>query len=273
MEEKQAQAARPDMQLGRILELVTKQMAVAVSLCSRDFRYLWANQEYANWLQLPLDKIVGHPIADVLGMDAFNALRQHFERVLTGETVYYERETKFRGIGQRWTSATYTPTSDSHSVANGWVTVVVDITERKRAEESLRQKERELLEAQRLAEVGSWHWDVRNDVVTWSEELYRIAGLDPKLPAPSYKEIPQFYTPESWERLQRAVEKALRTGTPYELDLEIIRPDGTTRWIRTRGEVVGDTTGRHRRVTWHGSRHHRAQTGGRGPRRHEPKAA
>jgi PAS domain S-box-containing protein len=79
--------------------------------------------------------------------------------------------------------------------------------------------------------------------VTWSEELYRLAGLDPNLPPPSYKEFPQFYTAESWERLQPAVEKALRTGTPYELDLEIVRPNGTRRWIRTRGEAVGDTSG------------------------------
>jgi hypothetical protein len=53
-------------------------------------------------------------------------------------------------------------------------------------------------------------------------ELYRIAGLDPNVPPPSYKEFPRFSTAESWERLHDTVEKALRTGTPYELDLEIV---------------------------------------------------
>ena len=120
------------------LELVTNGMAVAVTRCSRDFRYLWANQGYAQWLQRPLDEIVGRPIRDVLGREAFESLRHHFERVLAGNNVNYEAETNFLGIGKRWISAAYSPTFDAHAVANGWVAVVVDITERKRAEKSLK---------------------------------------------------------------------------------------------------------------------------------------
>jgi PAS domain-containing protein len=69
--------------------------------------------------------------------------------------------------------------------------MAVDITERKDAEESLRRKEIELKEAQRLAGVGSWQWDPETDTVVWSEELYRIAGRDPSLPALNYKEHAQ----------------------------------------------------------------------------------
>jgi hypothetical protein len=56
----------------------------------------------------------------------------------------------------------------------------------------------ELKEAQRLAGVGSWQWDRGTDTVVWSEELYRIAGRDPSLPAVSYKEHGQLYTRETW---------------------------------------------------------------------------
>jgi PAS domain S-box-containing protein len=111
-------------------------------------------------------------------------------------------------------------------------------------EKSLRQKERELSEAQRLAGVGSWHWDVRNDRVTWSEELYRIAGRDPAFPTPTYKEYPSLFTAESWNKLNPARQEALRVGTSYELDLEMIRPDGTTRWVRSRGEASRNITGK-----------------------------
>ncbi len=101
------------------------------------------------------------------------------------------------------------------------VNIVRDITQRKRVEEELRQKEKELREAQRLAGVGSWQWDARVDRVIWSEELYRLHGRDPDLPAPSYKEHPGLYTAESWDRLQLAVNEALQTGTSYELDMGI----------------------------------------------------
>jgi PAS domain S-box-containing protein len=118
-----------------------------------------------------------------------------------------------------------------------------DITERKDAEESLRQKEMELKEAQRLAGVGSWQWNPKTDTVVWSEELYRIAGRDPSLSAVSYKEHELLYTPESWDRLRGAVETALRTGASYELVLEMVRADGTHRWLRARGEAQRDSTG------------------------------
>ena len=119
-----------------------------------------------------------------------------------------------------------------------------DLEERRRAEEALRRREAELKEAQRVASVGSWEWEVQTDIVTWSEELYHIAGRDPRDALPIYKEHRQIYTRESWARLQPAVERALKTGLAYELDLELVRPDGTTRWIAARGEAERDGTGR-----------------------------
>src|SRR6185437_11527189 len=113
-----------------------------------------------------------------------------------------------------------------------------DLAERRRAEEALSNRETELREAQRVASVGSWEWIIGTGEIAWSEELYNIAGRDPKLPAPSYREVPQTVTPQSWERLEPAMAAAAKSGTPYQLDLELIRPDGTTRWIAARGEAV-----------------------------------
>jgi PAS domain S-box-containing protein len=124
------------------------------------------------------------------------------------------------------------------------LSVGADITERKQAEQALIRKDAELAEAQRLAKLGSWRWEVATDTVIWSEELYRISGLDPSLPAPSYREHPRFYTAESWDRLRRAVEEALNSGAPYELDLEMVRTDGAKRWLLARGAAQRDTEGR-----------------------------
>jgi PAS domain S-box-containing protein len=123
------------------------------------------------------------------------------------------------------------------------VNVVRDITERKRIEEALRQKSEELTEAQRLAGLGSWQWDARTDAVTWSEELYRLHGRDPNLPAPPFKEHPDLFAAESWERLQRAVWGALQAGPFLELDMEIVGSEPTTKWAIARGEPLRDADG------------------------------
>jgi PAS domain S-box-containing protein len=112
------------------------------------------------------------------------------------------------------------------------------------ANASLQRSETELREAQRLAHAGNWSWEVKSDSVRWSEEVYRIFGKDPDLPPPSfYGGHAELFTPDSMARLHAAVERALHDSIPYELDLELIRPDGSTRWIAVRGEPTRDVSG------------------------------
>ncbi len=115
--------------------------------------------------------------------------------------------------------------------------VDVDITERKGAEEKLRRSEADLREAQRIAHVGSWNLDPKSGHVIWSEEIARIFGLDPALPAPEYRDLVHYLIEDSAARMDAAVKKTFETGEPYEIDLEIIRTDGTRRWINSKGEV------------------------------------
>ncbi|TAJ97023.1 MAG: PAS domain-containing sensor histidine kinase [Candidatus Manganitrophaceae bacterium] len=121
------------------LRIVTDSISVPVTRCSRDLRYLWVSRPYADWLGRPADEIIGRPIADILGPEAFEMLRPYFERVLSGQVVRYEEAVKFRGLGRRWIAAVYTPTFDAAGVPDGWVAVVTDIEERKRAESALRE--------------------------------------------------------------------------------------------------------------------------------------
>ena len=143
----------------------------------------------------------------------------------------------------RWILDSGIPLPAPHGSSTGYVGSIVDVTERKRAEESLRRKESELTEAQRLAGIGSWHWDRGSGTVTWSEELFRLAGRDPSLPAVSYERHPELYSFESWNRLRAAVDTSLQTGEPYELLLEMICADGPRRWVTARGEVERASTG------------------------------
>jgi PAS domain S-box-containing protein len=119
-----------------------------------------------------------------------------------------------------------------------------NIANRKRSQEALRRKEEDLAETQLLAALGNWVWDAKNKSITWSKELYRICGLDPSLPPPSYQELSQLVTPASWGQLSAVIEEALQLGSVQELDLELVRSDGSNRWVAARGVAVRDEGGR-----------------------------
>ncbi|WP_292433422.1 PAS domain S-box protein [Methylobacter sp.] len=116
-----------------------------------------------------------------------------------------------------------------------------DISVRKKAEEALRQSQAALQEAQRIAHVGSWQLDLTTNHVVWSEELYRILGMNPELQPPDCTEYHRLFTSESWKRLNAILAHTQETGRSYELELEIIRTNGTHGWILARGEAIRDS--------------------------------
>ena len=118
-----------------------------------------------------------------------------------------------------------------------------DITDRKRVEQNLTERQAELNEAQRLARIGNWQWTPATDTVTWSDELYRIAGRDPKSPAVSYRDHHTLYTPESWNRCRALVSEALKNRTGYSIEKDLVRPDGSKRCVVATGEAQRDFNG------------------------------
>jgi PAS domain S-box-containing protein len=119
-----------------------------------------------------------------------------------------------------------------------------DITERKQAEAALRSTAAALEHAQRLARVGSWHWQIDGDRVQWSRALYEIFGRDPTLPPPPYAEQANLYTPQSGQARRALVLRSLKSGEPFEIEVEFLRADGTSGWGVSRGEVLHDAGGR-----------------------------
>lgn len=107
----------------------------------------------------------------------------------------------------------------------------------------LRQTANDLLESQRIAHIGTWRLDLATNQVNWSEELYKMYGFDPSLPPPPYTEHMKLFTPESWNILSTALEQTRTTGTPYELELETIKKDGSNGWMWVRGEANKDQSG------------------------------
>jgi len=127
------------------------------------------------------------------------------------------------------------------------VGTMVDITERRRAEEALQRSEAYLAEAQRLTHTGSWayravvngYWATRY----WSEENFRIWAFDPQQGPPTREMVLQRILPDDRERLLEHIEKALRGRTDYTYEFRIVLPEGIVRHIRVLGHPVFDANG------------------------------
>jgi len=125
-----------------------------------------------------------------------------------------------------------------------YLSVFVDITQRKRAEEEVRRAQETLAAAQRIGHVGSWEWDVVQDKSTWSDEMFRIFGLDPAQPAVNYQRALTMMHPEDRERFVADVKAAVEGPAPYYSEYRIVRSDGEVRFLTSQGEVTRDSAGR-----------------------------
>ena len=96
---------------------------------------------------------------------------------------------------------------------------------------------------QHLAHAGHWSWDIQTNTHSWSEEIFAIYGRSPELGAASYAEDRTYFTEQSWRRISDAVERCLAEGISYTCDAEVMRPDGTRRWVVIFGEAVRDADG------------------------------
>jgi PAS domain S-box-containing protein len=187
---------------------------------------------------------VSMPLTDVLGdsVPSSRAMVAH-ERALQGQPAVFEFDRRSRSY-----LAHVQPLSDPDGVIVGTVSLATDVTERKRAEEALASCERQLAEAQQLAQVGSWVFDFTTNRRTWSDEAYRIFGLRPELGPPSRERILECIHPDDLEQSRAVWETTLRTGEPYAQDARIVRPDGDIRVVHGRGALVQDATGRPERM-------------------------
>ena len=112
-----------------------------------------------------------------------------------------------------------------------------------KAEEALREKEARLTEAQSVAHIGNWEWELQTDKLYWSDENYRIFGLSKEKVSPSFQAFLETVHPDELEFVKSSLDEAFNNNKPYDIDFRIIRPDGSERIIHAKAKVDFDETG------------------------------
>lgn len=224
---------------------VTNSSMALIWLSGVDKLCYYFNDTWLKFTGRTLEQEMGNGWAEGVHPDDFD---QCLETYITSfeKQVPFEMEYRLmHNSGKyRWLTDLGSPNYDSKGEFVGYIGHCFDITERKKIEESLRRSEKDLIKAQEITHIGSWHLDLASNEVVWTEELYKMYGFDPTLPPPPYTEHQKLFMPESWELLSTSLAHTRETGIPYELELKTIRKDKTNGWMWVRGEVEMDKTGR-----------------------------
>ena len=223
------------------LELLNSTVPALISYIGSDQRYRSCNRGYTVWFGLPQDEIVGKPVREVLGEEAWKAIGPHIEAGLSGETVEYEAEVKYRAGGTRWIHALYTPHRDARGNVVGLVVLVTDITNRKQAEDALRQSEERFRNMADSAPNIIWLTDAEGRLTFINRAYLDFLGIGvEEIPSFDWRQIVHL---EDRDRYDEAFMAALRERQPFHERVRMRRRDGEWRWLEARGAPIFDHGG------------------------------
>lgn len=242
----------------RLDQQIIENVREGIILYDRQLRYLVWNPFMEELTGLRAETVLGKRPRDLpslyleqngkLRMEkkAMEGIEACVEKALAGETfAYMDIPIFIKETGETgWTSARYGPFRNAQGEIIGVLATVHDTTERRKTEEELRKSERELADAQQIAHVGSWNYDILSNVVGWSDELYRIFGLKPKERIVNYETFLNFVHPEDRTYVGNYIQQAMDDHKPFRFDYRIVWNDQSIHVIHCDGEVILNEAGR-----------------------------
>jgi PAS domain S-box-containing protein len=170
--------------------------------------------------------------------------REMWQTISSGNIWRGEIRNKAKDGSHYWVDTTINPVFNEKGKLIQYLSIRYDITQRKNSEERITRSEAALREAQTLARIGNWEFQVGNNVITWSNEVYNIHGLDKERGEPTLSELEKLYHSEDLPVFRQLISEALNRGTPYNQDLRILLPGGGVRHINIIGKPEFDEAGR-----------------------------
>ncbi|MBC7927279.1 MAG: PAS domain S-box protein [Bryobacteraceae bacterium] len=171
------------------------------------------------------------------------------QRTLAGEPLVGFETVRTRKDGRVFTAQLWTATLAGGTGRQHILSIVADVTERKRSEAALQETEERLLLALSAARMATWDWDLGNGKVSWSDHLSLLSGPSPDRSPGDFDATMGTVHPDDYDRVASAVSASLEHGAPYETEYRSVQPDGQIRWIFGKGHVVKDASGTPVRLT------------------------
>ncbi|MCD1294104.1 histidine kinase [Methanocella sp. CWC-04] len=199
-------------------------------------------------------KAYGYKGPELLGMNIYD-LRESSSSPLVEEQMEEadDRGILFETVHRRKDGTSFPVEVSSQGISfdgeRVLFSIIRDITERKQAEKALKESEKNLATSQRIARLGSYEWDIKNNRIRWSEEIYNICRMDPENCKNGFESFYNIIHPDDREIVKKSVNDAIYSDRPFNIDFRIILPDGEERIIHGQGEVTYDDHGKAARMS------------------------
>jgi PAS domain S-box-containing protein len=201
------------------------------------------NQRFLEFTGRSMEQMLGWGWGSVVHPDDLTRYIGDWQAaVATGEPMESEARVRRADGEYRWLLVRNVPLRNELGNIVNWYGTAIDIEERHRAEESLRQSEAYLAEAQRLSHTGSWA-GAAGEIRYWSEECHRVLGFDPQDGQPRFESFFQRIHPDDQASALEQLESASREKREFEFDYRIVHPGGGIRDIHTVGHPVFSPSG------------------------------
>ena len=213
-----------------------------VSIHDIDYKLVRVNKSFADFFKMKPQELVGKTCYELIHgrsdpwPECPHKKALEMKKPIRGE--YFEPHL---GI---YLGVSISPIFDDKGKIVGSVHIAEDITERKKTEGALQKSEASLSEAQRIAHLGNWDWDIVSNELRWSDEVYRIFGLRPQEFVATYESFLNSVHPGDKEFVKESVNKTLSENEVYNIEHRVVLPDGSERTVHEQGEVFRDETGK-----------------------------
>jgi PAS domain S-box-containing protein len=200
----------------------------------------FVNQRWMDYTGLSLEEESEEPMRPIHPEDAPRVMERWLVEMEVGEA--YEEEMRIRRADgeYRWFLVRTAPLRDEQGNLVKWYGVATDIEDLKRADAALKESQRRLEEAQRIAHVGHWDRDLETRRIMWSDEIYRILGLPLEERDSPRTEWLEVVHPEDSPRLSLLIQEAERGIRRLDTEFRIVRPNGDVRFLHSQGDVIRD---------------------------------
>ena len=228
-------------QQGQLLLNVVDSISDLIFYKNTDLCYIGCNQAFSDFLGFSKDYIIGKSDFELFPQEYAELFRSKDIPVLENLIAYSNYEWVEHADGRRLYLLTKkAPLLSSSSLLLGMVGVSRDITEEHHLRDDIKVANQHLVNAQRIAKIGHWEWDIRTNALVWSDEIYRIFGFEPQEFKPTYEKFLDTIHPEDRELVNSAVGSAIELNHEYNISHRIILPDGHEKMVREIGRAVYD---------------------------------